>query len=80
MPATPTKKSRKLTLKNESELDARWNREEVRTRGGKSNVSKKKVPENQHYEGKKPKSIHEMTTSFWNPIFGIFADLFTRRT
>lgn len=42
--ATPTKKSRKLTLKDESELDARWNTEDVRTGGGggKATYQKKK--------------------------------------
>lgn len=51
--ATPTKKSRKLTLTNESELDARWNRENVRTEK-KSYVSKKKkkVLTNKNYQGK----------------------------
>lgn len=57
LPATPTKKSRKLMSKNERELDARWNRQEVRIRE-KGYVSKKKVPENQHYEGEKiPKAF-----------------------
>lgn len=45
--ATPTKKSRKLTLKDESELDARWNTEDVRTGGGveKLRIKKKSASE-----------------------------------
>lgn len=63
--ATPTKKSRKLTLTNESELDARWNRENVRTEK-KSYVSKKKKKSvnEQKLSRKNKTGINEMTTSF----------------
>lgn len=62
--ATPTKKSRKLTLTNESELDARWNRENMRTEK-KSYVSKKKKSVNEQKLSRKNKTgINEMTTSF----------------